>query len=219
VAPNETAHPVSVLPDQAFVDLPVIFKVETDPFHIQKVDPAFDDQFFPNVLKNLAQGHILASFIQQLVKSETLDGIAGQVSLGQQAVAPVEIGSELRQVLVRPILQRQECSRDLQQLLDGINLHDFFHTEFLYEDSLMGNFFEESIVLETDDRFPDGRTTAIQLLADDILADFLPRFQIKLQNGPLEPIINLPEIALPKIIQAMYRSDRCLFQLTCLLMH
>ena len=98
-----------------------------------------------------------------------------------------------------------------------MNLHDFLHTKFLYKDPLVGNLLDQSIVLKTDDRFPDGRATAIQLLADEILANFLPWFQIKLQNGPLEPIIYLPEIAFPKIVQTMCRSDRCLFQLMCLL--
>jgi hypothetical protein len=49
----------------------------------------------------------------------------------------------------------------------------------------VGNLFEQSIVLKTNDRFPDRGATAAQLLADDVFADFFAGFQIELQNGPL----------------------------------
>jgi hypothetical protein len=185
VASYESVHPIPVLSDQAFVNLAMIFKVEANPLHIEKVDPALDDELFPGVLKNLTQGHVLACLIEKLVKTETLDGVGGQVSFGQRAPAFVEIGPKLCQIVLCPILKGQECSRNLQQLLNSVNLHDFLHTEFLYKNSLVWNPFDQSIVLEVDDRFTDGGATAVQLLTDHVLANFLAGFQIELQNGLL----------------------------------
>lgn len=83
-----------------------------------------------------------------------------------------------------------------------MNLHNFLHTEFLNKDSLVGNLLKQPILLKPDDCFPDGSTAAIQLLADNILANLLARFEIEFQDGPLEPIVYLPERAFSKAIYA-----------------
>lgn len=114
VASNEARHLVLVLSHQTFVDFPMIFKVEAGPLRIQKVDPALDDQLFSDILKNLSQGHILACLVQKLVEMEALDGIGGQITLRQRMLTMVQIGAEVGQIVLRPILQGEECSRDLQ---------------------------------------------------------------------------------------------------------
>lgn len=73
----------------------------------------------------------------------------------------------------------------------------------------MGNLLEQSVLLETNDCFSYGCAAAIQLLADNVLADLLAWFQIKLQNGPLEPVVYLPERTLSKIVYVMCRVERC----------
>ena len=203
MALDEAAHVIPVLRDEALVYPAMIFKVETDSVRVQKVDPALDDQLLSDVLENLSQGHILACLIQQLVKTEALDRIGGQLALRKRPLTDVQVGPKLSEIILRSLFQGHQRGWNLQQILHRMNLHNFLHTEFLYKDSLMGDLFQQPILLKTDDGFPDGRTAAIQLFADNIIANLLARLHIELQDGPFEPVVYLSERTLPKIIHAM----------------